>query len=256
MKKYLILLVWTLVLSSASAQTAVDFTSTDCSGTSFNLFTELNSGKVIVLCWVMPCGACTGPALTTLNVVQSYMSSYPHTVYMYLVDDYANTTCTSLDSWKDNNGLTAANSFSDAAISMADYGTIGMPKIVVIAGGAHTVFYNANNTVNATDLQQALNNAVSVIGIDEKESLTSSMNIFPNPASGKASVRFSLVDDSNVTMEIFDMQGKSAQKISCGRLAPGEHQIEINTSGMASGTYLLKAADGTRKSFSNLVVAH
>ena len=137
--KLRILLLFSLLQTIAFAQTATDFTANDCDGTSHNLFTELNSGKVIVICWVMPCSACKGPALTTQNVVNSYLTSHPHTVYMYMCDDYANTTCTSLDSWRNNNGITSATLFSDAAINMADYGGNGMPKIVVIGeiGRAH-----------------------------------------------------------------------------------------------------------------------
>src|SRR6185436_8668613 len=132
MKKSVLLTALCMMHFAPFAQTAVDFTANDCDGNSHNLFSELNSGKVIVLCWVMPCGACTGPSLTTLNVVNSYSATNPNTVFMYIVDDYANTSCTSLDSWRNHEGLGSAKSFSNASINMADYGAAGMPKVVVI----------------------------------------------------------------------------------------------------------------------------
>ena len=239
----------------ASAQPATDFTATDCSGNTFNLFTELNSGKVIVICWVMPCGACTGPALTTLNVVNSYISSHPHTVYMYLVDDYANTTCTSLDTWKDNNGLTAANSFSDPAINMADYGASGMPKIVVIGGNTHTVFYIANDVVDANDLQDAIDDALSSDGINDQHRLTSSLTVSPNPASGQALVTFDLLENTNIRVQLFDLSGKLIKQVFAGNLSSGKNQVEVDTQTLAAGTYLLKVSNGSRSNFSNLVVA-
>src|SRR6185436_4860235 len=114
-----------------------------------DLFAELDAGKVIVICWVMPCPACVNPALTTHNIVQTYQSTNPYKVIMYLVDDFANTTCTSLETWQNNTGVPDATPFSNSAINMNDYGGPGMPKIVVIGGPNHTVFYNTDYTVDA-----------------------------------------------------------------------------------------------------------
>lgn len=253
--KTIVLIVFCLMQSLAFSQTATDFTANDCDGTSHNLFSELNSGKVIVLCWVMPCGACTGPALTTLNVVNSYLTSHPHTVYMYICDDYANTTCTSLDSWKNNNGLTAATSFSDASINMADYGGNGMPKIVVTGGGAHTVFYTANDVVDAVDLQNAIDDAIEVAGISEQNKLASSLSVSPNPSSEKAELKFNLAGNSNISIQLFSLQGKLLQQVFSGNLTKGENQIEMNTLNIAAGTYLVKVSNGSKSDFINLVVA-
>lgn len=253
--KTIVLIAFCLMQSLAFSQTATDFTANDCDGTSHNLFSELNSGKVIVLCWVMPCGACTGPALTTLNVVNSYLTSNPHTVYMYMIDDYANTTCTSLDSWKNNNGLTSATSFSDASISMADYNGTGMPKIVVIGGGTHTVFYNANDVVDATALQNAIDDALDVAGISEQNKLASSLSVSPNPSSEKAELKFILAGNSNISIQLFSLQGKLVQHVFSGNLSKGENLIEMNTLNIAAGTYLVKVSDGSKRDFINLVVA-
>ena len=50
------LLILTTILASfgAFSQTATDFTCNDCAGSSHNLFSELDGGKVVVLVWVMP----------------------------------------------------------------------------------------------------------------------------------------------------------------------------------------------------------
>jgi hypothetical protein len=255
MKKLFILLVFCSFQIAASAQQATDFTANTCAGTPFNLFSELNSGKVIVLCWVMPCGACTGPALTTNNVVQSYSGSNPNTIYMYIVDDYANTTCTSLDTWKNSNGLSAAASFSNAAINMNDYGSTGMPKIVVIGGGNHTVFYNADDAVNATDLQTAINAALSVAGLEEQNQLATSLSVSPNPASGKAEIKFGLAEPAGVSVVLFDLQGKVVRNIFSGKLSKGENLVGFDTSALPAATYLVKVSSGSKNNYVNLLVA-
>ena len=255
MKKNLLTLILVAVVSVSMAQTATDFTANDCNGTSHNLFTELNAGKVIVLCWVMPCGACTGPALTSYNVVQSYQSGNPNKVYLYLVDDYANTICTGLNSWATGIGVaqqTWSLRFSNAAIDMTDYGSTGMPKIVVI-GPNHTVFYNVNNTVNSTNLQNAINAALSTTGIIENNNAASFLNVLPNPAGSTAEIKFSLIKAADVTLELFNLEGKMVQQIFSGKLNAGENKIPVNLEKLSGGMYLVKFSDGDKNQFINLV---
>jgi hypothetical protein len=237
------------------AQTATDFTANDCNGTSHNLFTELNAGKVIVLCWVMPCGACTGPALTTYNVVQSYQGSNPNKVYMYTCDDYANTNCTALNSWATGAGVaqqTWSLRFSNAVIDMANYGSAGMPKIVVI-GPNHTVFYNVNNTVNSANLQNAINAALSTTGNIEHNNTASFLNILPNPAGSTAEIKFNLIKSSDIALELYNLEGKMVQQIFSGKLNAGENKIPVNLEKLTDGMYLVKFSDGGKNQFINLV---
>ena len=194
MKKTLLVSITALMLSTGFAQTATNFNCNDCDGVNHDLFTELDAGKVIVICWVMPCGSCVGPSLTTSNVVQSFQTSHPDKVFMYMVDDYANTNCNSLNSWANNNNINPASVFSNAAIKMSDYGSPGMPKVVVVGDVNHAVFYNANNSVNATALQEAINTAITstTTGVAVDKAAFSSVEFFPNPSSTSSSIVFSL----------------------------------------------------------------
>lgn len=259
MKKTLFSLILVALTAMSMAQTATNFTVNDCSGASHDLFTELNAGKVIVICWVMPCGACTGPALTSYNVVQSYQSSNPNTVYLYLVDDYANTTCTSLNSWAASNGIAQSSSslrFSNAAINMLDYGSTGMPKTIVLGGANHTVFYNVNNTINSAALQNAINSALATTGINEQNSTVSSLNVAPNPAGNSAEIKFILAKSTDVKLELFNLEGQMVQNIFSGKLNTGENKIVLNLADYASGMYLIKLTDADQTRFMNVVVSH
>lgn len=256
MKKQILAITLSLASLAGFAQTAVNFTCNDCASTSHDLFTELDAGKVIVLCWVMPCATCVGPSLTTHNVVNSYQVSYPNTVYMYLCDDYADHSCSTINNWKNNNNLTNAITFSNASISMMDYGSNGMPKIVVVGGPNHTVFYNVNNTVNATNLQNAINAALSAAtGINQPTGISTSLNIFPNPAANEAEIKFSLEKSSNVTVELFNLEGQLVQTVFAGKLSAGENKLQVDVSGYDQGMYLVKFIEGDRNRFMNLVIS-
>jgi len=256
MKKHFLTMVLSVATVLASAQTATNFNCNDCSNVPHELFAELDAGKVIVLVWVMPCGACTGPSLTTYNVVESYQSSNPDKVRMYLCDDFANTSCTSLNSWKNSTGLTNAVTFSDAAINMGDYGSAGMPKIVVLGGGGHTVFYNVNNTVNITDLQDGIDAALLATGIQEQSELASSLNVYPDPIMDNAQIKFTLARSADVTLDLYDLSGKLVKNVYGGRLSAGVHSIELATDAIPAAVYLVKLSDGTQNAFINMVIAH
>ncbi|HQI46179.1 MAG TPA: hypothetical protein PLC59_08990, partial [Bacteroidales bacterium] len=118
------ILIFFTVFSFAQT-TAVNFICNDCKGTSHNLFTELDDGKVIVLVWVMPCATCISPSRSAYDAVQTYSSSHPGRVKFYLADDYVNTSCNTLTTWANNNGMTGATIFSNTAVNPANYGNVG-----------------------------------------------------------------------------------------------------------------------------------
>src|SRR5688572_1381152 len=121
MKKLTLLLVILFSSGLAGAQSvAKNFNCNDCSGNNHDLFTELDAGNVVVLCWVMPCPACVGPATSAHNSIQTYSASHPGKVKFYICDDYGDTNCGSLNAWIASNGITTYTSFSNSSIKMSD----------------------------------------------------------------------------------------------------------------------------------------
>lgn len=258
MKKTLFFILFSLIFSIGFAQTAVNFNCDDCLGVNHDLFSELDAGKVIVICWVMPCGSCVVPSLTTYNVVQSFQTSNPDKVFMYLVDDYANTSCSSLKSWGNNQGMTDVTCFSNSAIKMSDYGSSGMPKVVVVGDASHTVFYNANNSVNGTALQTAIGAAIAatLTGMDESKDTFAETEFYPNPSTESSSLKFELESSSTVSLKILSNLGEMVQELSYPNLPQGSNLIEINTSGLSNGIYFIKISDGTLTKTIKVVINH
>jgi hypothetical protein len=258
MKRLIFVSVFALMFSFSFAQTAVNFNCNDCTGANHDLFTELDEGKVIVICWVMPCSACVGPSLTTSNVVRSFATTHPDKVHMYLVDDYANTNCNSINSWANSNGILPSAMFSNSAIKMEDYGSTGMPKVVVVGDVNHAVFYNANNSVNASALQTAINSALdaTITGIPEDSGTFSNVGFFPNPSNTSSTIVFSLEKPSEVKVEIHDQLGREVSEMSFTSLPQGENKIDINTADLSNGVYFIKLTEGTRSRMIKVAVAH
>ena len=237
MKKfYLLLVVLCISTKILSQTTATDFTVNDCDGNTHHLFSELNSGKVVVIAWVMPCPPCATHAISAYSSALNFETSHPNRVKYYLVDDFANTTCSALSSWASSNGLGSTTMFSEAAISMTDYGQIGMPKIVVLGGLNHQIYFNQNSSTQGIDaaIIQALQATNINDGISEID-----IELFPNPSSDFLNISYNLTSHSDLTIEIFNMIGQSSMDIiNIHNTYKGTYKLDI--SNLPIGTYFLK----------------
>jgi hypothetical protein len=260
MKKILLtgsLLLLSGIMAMAQTITATDFTVNDCSGTSHHLYAELDAGKVIVVAFVMPCGMCSSPSLSAYNTVQSYATSNPGRVVFYLADDVGNTSCNSLNNWASNSGMGNATKFSSSSVNMGDYGNPGMPKIIVLGGPDHTVYYNQNDGVNTTDLKAAIVQGINATaGITENAIVKSKTTIFPNPVTANALVSYSLTKSNDVNLDIYNLLGEKIKAITVEKQTTGKHDVEINVESFESGVYFIKLNTGEASETIRFTVAH
>ena len=253
--KIIFLLIMSYVYG-VSQNNATDFTALDCDGISHHLFSELDSGKVIVIAWVMPCGPCGSIALDAYTTSLGYANSNPGRVEFYLVDDFANTDCASLFAWADNFGMGNCTRFSDPNIDMGDYGQIGMPKIVVLGGAGHYVYFNENSSTqninSAIDL--ALTGAAVTTRINNKEEIIN-FHCYPNPANGIFKINYSFKNKSNWKIELYNLIGeKILEEQLISEILNGEYSI--NTQNLPNGTYLVRLADGYIQNSQILNISH
>jgi hypothetical protein len=254
--KKILLAILTFSISLLYSQTAVNFNVNDCAGTNHDLFNEMNSGKVVVLAWVMPCSSCIGPVLSAQTEIQNHLSANPGKILFYIIDDFGNTTCASLNNWCNTNGITNSNArFSTASINETDYGTTGMPKIVIAAGTNHQVFFNQNNVLTVSNFNAAMSNALvaaNAAGIKENPQIISAAKISPNPASFSFSLTYHAAESKDMIIELYNAIGQKS-KIVNSKSVTGENTIKIETSDLANGTYIVKI---NGESSTKLVVSH
>lgn len=247
MKTRLTLLLIFFVFFGAYSQTATNFTVNDCTGASHELFNELDSGNVVILCWVMPCASCITATKTTYNVAQSFNTSHPGRVKMYVCDDYANTNCSSLNSWCNQNGLTNTTRFSNAGIKMSDYGSAGMPKIVVVGNYSHQVYYNANNSVNITLLTNAISTALEdyFVSVDNP-AMANEIKVYPNPADNNVSLSFTSAKSGQCMLTLYNNSGSLVLPQQSFTMLQGENSLTVDTKELNNGVYfaLVKTDSG------------
>lgn len=234
--------------------TATDFTINDCSGVSHHLFGELDGGKIIVAVFVMPCSGCMIPSIDAQNVVQSFATSHPGRVEMYLVDDDGLTTCTELNSWRNANGLHIMPTFSDPAFVQTQYGTPGMPKVVVLGGTDHKVYDNQNNSFDMEQLRNGINAALGIP--TSTRSLKKSdpfFTISPNPATTSAVATINSVGDQIAHFSYIDKSGRVV-KTKSAQLRKGMNTLNFDLSGLSQGEYIVRLSAGNETGEARLIV--
>ena len=158
-----------------------------------------------------------------------------------MADDYANTSCTSLSSWGDNYNMSNSTFFSSTDVNMNDYGVAGMPKVVVLGGLDHHVYFNENdNKINLSGVQTAIDSALNSFVSSNSELIsTFQLNTFPNPTQDKLKVNYHLNKDEKVTFDIIDFLGKKVKTMLVSN-TPGAHTAYLNVSELPSANYILK----------------
>lgn len=68
--------------------------------------------------------------------------------------------------------------------------------------------------------------------------------VYPNPFNNAARIRYSLQNEANVCVRIFDIEGREVISQVQGMTGPGEHIMEWNPQDLASGVYFVRISAG------------
>lgn len=63
---------------------------------------------------------------------------------------------------------------------------------------------------------------------------------YPNPFNPNTKIKFHLLKQGNAEIIIYDITGRTIQKLLNERLSAGEYEMDFNASGLSSGTYFYK----------------
>lgn len=259
MKKVILIASLAIIfIQSLKAQTATNFNCNDCLGNNHDLFSELNSGKVVVIAFVMPCSSCIGPSVSAYTESQNYSTSNPGQVLFYVADDIGNTSCASLTTWCNTNGLGNATKFSNTAVVETPYGSGGMPKIIVIGGSNHTVFYNQNGVLDVASFNTAINNALAAaaVGVKEYSIDNFQLSLFPNPVTDKKPLlSYQLKRSEEVSIDIYNTIGALVKNVLKEEQSAGNHEQQINPTALSTGTYFIKLKVGDKTDFIKFIIS-
>src|SRR5262249_30191259 len=122
------------------------------------------------------------------------------------------------------------------------------PKHTYNKAGVYHVCLHEDNGCYKSSLCRNLN--VSDSRLSEQNlgsNLESSIQAYPNPCFSCTKIQISISNNSNVELNLLDLEGKALKTISLGNLDSGSYEFRLDLKNIKEGIYLLtmKTSDGT-----------
>lgn len=78
------------------------------------------------------------------------------------------------------------------------------------------------------------------------QSLVSSHKVFPNPMTSSATISYTLAQNSNVKLDVYDISGRLVQNVVNGNQAKGEQKATFERGNLTPGVYIYKLQAGSQ----------
>jgi hypothetical protein len=98
---------------------------------------------------------------------------------------------------------------------------------------------------SVSGLQWTSATPTAVHQVNEAPSVFSLAQNYPNPFNPSTMIRFALPDRQAVTLRVYNLLGEEVATIVNETLGAGEHVVEFNATGLATGMYLYKLQAGS-----------
>jgi hypothetical protein len=98
-----------------------------------------------------------------------------------------------------------------------------------------------------------------VPGVEEHNNtvpITTSLNLYPNPAANGSSVSYALTRSGNMSLSLFDASGRLVTDIERGSKVAGTYDVDIDVRELVNGTYFVVLDTPTEKLSRSLVIMH
>lgn len=249
-------LMFTAVISKAQS-TAMDFTKMDCDGQSHHLFSELDSGNLVVMEFVMTCNSCIAAGHSIETMINDLTAEYPGRVKWYQFAYTNSYTCATMTGFKNTNGFNSAI-FDQGAALVAYYGGFGMPTVAVAAGQGHDVLFTDVGFVtgDTTAMGIAARNFFATSSSNNLPNAIENVSVFPNPASDNISVELNLKTNSEVTINLLDLSGRIVKVIAKEMYSAGSSKINSSLVGISAGNYSLQIISEGKSIIKKVNITH
>ena len=247
--------------ASLRAQTtAQNWTKTDCDGNTHSLFSELDSGNVVVMDFAMtyldypgtssPCVPCSTATAMLTKLDAEYALSHPGKLRHYAMA-YTNVySCDDLSAWESNLGF-SMTTMAQCSSDVKFYGGMGMPTIVVAGGPNHKVLYKKQGFAKGDTV--AIKKAIEA-------GFTASAGVAQNPIgrsnvwiadeSGNKSLELDLTHGETLTIEILDILGKKCATLATDvPFSEGRRSLVLPIDRLGHGTFIARV----QRRFGNVV---
>lgn len=225
--------------SSAQQTVAYDFTMNDCSGNMHHLFSELDSGNVVIMeLFMLSCSPCVDAGNELEPMFQNLKATCSNKIIFYHMGYTNSYTCSQITNWVSTN-LYSSIPIDSGAVQTAYYGGMGMPTIAVMAGNTHkvlhtTVGYTSGDTAIIADSIRTFFGCSGANVYDYSNS--SAVSIYSNPSNGIFTLDVGRQMTDTKQIIIYNVYGESVYSTSVN-----SHQSSvIDISSQPNGVYFLR----------------
>jgi hypothetical protein len=82
---------------------------------------------------------------------------------------------------------------------------------------------------------------------------SNTIRIFPNPVKNEATISYSLGSNSDVSLIIYDISGRTVKTVSQNNVSSGEHKIKIEMVSLPVGTYVIQIKSNEGNAYGKLM---
>ncbi|MBI1835683.1 MAG: T9SS type A sorting domain-containing protein [Flavobacteriia bacterium] len=144
-------------------------------------------------------------------------------------------------SWVVDNNLPLFIPMDSGEVQVAYYGGFAMPTVVLLGGVNHEVLQNYYLGFDPSDTTAMKNSILNLLaGVKTLNYDNTTFEIFPNPSADFVKINFSLLENSNVKIELTDLNGHVLKVQNLQNQIKGKISHELNVSAIPNGTYFIK----------------
>jgi len=173
-----------------------------------------------------------------LGVEHSGINTYPGLSSVYVNSNFDISALTTVKAgsdtingiWGDFSGICRRYNHPGEVWFEGQYGSTVFPNINWIA--------KLNSPANCEE-QTIVSKNIST------EKLNPGLKIYPNPFSNSTSISFTLDEPQNVSVKIFDANGKLIKVLADAKFEKGRYELKWNTEGISAGIYFLRFDSGS-----------
>lgn len=93
-----------------------------------------------------------------------------------------------------------------------------------------------------------------ITGFKQSQNDIGELKLYPNPATDKTTLEFSLAQQSKISIDVYNIQGQLIRSYDRQNMADGNHKVSIATTGLEQGVYFLKIQSGITSKTIKMVV--
>jgi hypothetical protein len=97
---------------------------------------------------------------------------------------------------------------------------------------------------NGTILRFGANTAVDEFNVQGSRF---KVEVYPNPTRGISDFSINISQYQYVSLKIFDLHGREVMQVLDAEMTAGEHEVEVDMTGLPEGVYFVQLAVGNRQ---------